>query len=252
MLPEVQDNSKWWRNKHHFTDPEESYIFRFQSTAMKGMISYNTAAVSPKSFQSFWDFLSPKWKGKIEMRDIREAGPGSAAIRFFYHNPEVGPRFIERLVGEMDPTLFRDNRFAVDWLASGKFALCFFCNDVDVAQRQGLAVDTFKEIMKEGAGLYQQAGSITLVNRAPHPNAAKVFINWFLSRDGQLTHQKAAAKALGGAPDSLRVDIPKERVLPADRREDGVKYMDMDTPERIDIKPVVQLFADALTKAGKK
>ncbi|HEY3302463.1 MAG TPA: hypothetical protein VGL70_02885 [Candidatus Binatia bacterium] len=127
--------------------------------------------------------------------------------------------------------------------------MCFFCNDIDVAQRQGLPVDTFKEIMKEGAGLYQQAGSITLVNRA---NTAKVFINWFLSREGQLTLQKAAAKVLGSAPDSLRVDIPKERVLLEDRRQDGITYMDMDTPERIDIKPVVQLFSDALTRAGKK
>ena len=102
ILPAVVDATKWWQGKHHYTDPEDRYIFRFQSTAMKGMISYNTSLVNPKSLKSFWDLLQPQWKGKIEVRDIREAGPGSAGIRFFYHNAELGPNFIRRLIGEMD------------------------------------------------------------------------------------------------------------------------------------------------------
>jgi iron(III) transport system substrate-binding protein len=252
MLPAVADAARWWQGKHHYTDPEERYIFRFQSTAMKGMISHNTNLVNPKGFKSFWDFLQPQWKGKIEVRDIREAGPGSAGIRFYYHNGELGPNFIRRLIGEMDVTLYRDNRLASDWLGSGKFALCFFCNDIDQAKRQGLPVDSFRDALKEGAGLYQQAGSVTLVNKAPHPNAAKVFINWFLSPEGQYAMQKVFFKSQNSAPDSLRIDIPKDNVLPDDRREEGVKYMDMDTPERIDMKPVVAVFSEALSKAGKQ
>jgi iron(III) transport system substrate-binding protein len=252
MLPAVVDATKWWQGRHHYTDPEDKYIFRFQSSAMKGMISYNTKLVNPKNFKSFWDLLQPQWKGKIEVRDIREAGPGSAGIRFFYHNSELGPNFIRRLISEMDVTLYRDGRLATDWLASGKFALCFFCNNTDAAKQQGLPVDSLRDVLKEGAGLYQQAGSITLVNKAPHPNAAKVFINWFLSPEGQHALQKVLFKYQSSAPDSLRIDIPKDNVLPDDRREEGVKYMDMDTPERIDMKPVVEVFAEALSKAGKK
>jgi ABC-type Fe3+ transport system substrate-binding protein len=44
-------------------------------------------------------------------------------------------------------------------------------------------------------------------SRAPHPNAAKVFINWFLSREGQMALQKF------GRPDahnSRRIDISKD------------------------------------------
>jgi len=103
--------------------------------------------------------------------------------------------------------------------------------------------------LKEGAGLYQQAGSIGLVRRAPHPYTAKVFINWFLSREGQYTFQKVSARARGSAPDSLRVDIPKVHVLPGDRREEGVEYMDMDIPERINIRPVRKVFGEALKQA---
>ena len=61
--------------------------------------------------------------------------------------------------------------------------------------------------MKEGAGLSAGQAILTLVNQAPHANAAKVFINWFLSRDGQLNFQKA----LGKADDFENPDPPIER-----------------------------------------
>jgi ABC-type Fe3+ transport system substrate-binding protein len=254
ILPEVVDESKWWQGKHNYTDPQGKHIFRFQSLAMKGTIGYNTNMVRPEELKSFWDFLDPKWKGKIEARDIRQAGPGSAAIRFFYHHPELGPAFIKRLFGEMNVTLFRDIRVAVDQLATGKFTWCFFCSggDIVLGKRQGLPIDTFNVVLKEGAGLYQQAGSIGLLDGTPHPNAAKVFINWFLSPEGQYTFQKVSAKARGSGPDSLRVDIPKDHVLPDERREDGVQYMDMDTPDRIDMTPVRKVFGEALARAGIK
>ena len=28
-------------------------------------------------------------------------------------------------------------------------------------------------------------GTLWLVNKAPHPNAARVYINWFMSKEGQ-------------------------------------------------------------------
>jgi ABC-type Fe3+ transport system substrate-binding protein len=33
-------------------------------------------------------------------------------------------------------------------------------------------------------------GAVALVNRAPHPNAAKVYINWLLSKQGETVYSK--------------------------------------------------------------
>ena len=190
LLPEINDTSKWYQGKHHYSDPENQYIFDYVATATYGAISYNTKLVNVKDFKSYWDLLAPKWKGKIISRDIRVSGPGSGNARLFYHLPDVGPTFIRKLYGEMDVTLFRDYRQGSDWLAVGKAALCFFC-EADVSKQQGLPVDTIGPgVFKEGAGLVSQFGTLGLVNRAPHPNAAKVFINWLLSRKGQSTVQK--------------------------------------------------------------
>src|SRR5262245_66617592 len=46
-----------------------------------------------------------------------------------------------------------------------------------------------------------------MLANAPHPNASKVFLNWLLSRDGQMAFQKLTKE------NSLRVDIPKEGIV---------------------------------------
>jgi ABC-type Fe3+ transport system substrate-binding protein len=79
------------------------------------------------------------------------------------------------------------------------------------------------------------------MNNAPHPNAAKVFINWLLSRDGQASFQK-----IMNTPDlvmeSLRLDISKEPIPAEKRRKPGVNYILMDTPERSNQEPVSKLL----------
>ena len=249
LLPEVLDESKWWQGKHHYSDPDKKYLFRYVASAQYGQISYNTQLIQPKEFTSFWDFLNPKWKGKILSRDIRLPGTGGSAIRLFYYHPDMGPEFVRKLFADTDITLYRDRRQGLDWLAAGKFPICFWCEGVDKANVQGLPVDTFGR-MKEGAGLSAGQAILTYVNQASHPNAAKVFVNWFLSRDGQLNFQKALGKADEGSPDSLRIDIPKDDVDPKSRRLDGVKYLDTD--QWLAMKPVLKVVEDALAQAGKK
>lgn len=250
LLPEINDVTKWYQGRHHFADPENQYIFSYVGTATYGSVNYNTKLVDVKDFKSYWDLLNPKWKGKIISRDVRVPGPGSGNARLFYYLPDVGPSFIKKLYGEMDVTLFRDYRQGSDWLAVGKAAICFFC-EVDVSKQQGLPVDTFGPgVFKEGAGLVQQFGTLGLVNRAPHPNAAKVYINWLLSRKGQIALQKNMLKT-ENPTDSLRIDIPKDDVPVLQRRVDGVKYLDTSRPEWQEMKPILDVMNEALKAAGK-
>jgi iron(III) transport system substrate-binding protein len=240
ILPEVVDQTKWYLNKHQYSDPESQYVFNYVGSATYGAVNYNSKLVDIKEFKSYWDLLNSKWKGKIEARDIREAGPGAGNTRFFYYHSDLGPPFIRKLFGEMDATLFRDFRQGPDWLATGKFSICFFC-DVDVLKQQGLPVDTFgPRVFKEGGGLVQQFGTLSFVDRAPHPNAAKVFINWLLSRRGQIALQRSQANAESPA-DSLRIDIPKDDVPFQSRRLDGVRYLDTGRPEWIEMKPILDV-----------
>jgi ABC-type Fe3+ transport system substrate-binding protein len=153
----------------------------------------------------------------------------------------------------MDITLFRDGRQGVDWLATGKFPICFFCTQsiVGVAKRQGFPIESFGAL-KEGQSTTASGGSVALINRAPNPNASKVLINWLLSREGQLTVQQEFSKGMLGVSNSLRIDIPKDMIPPDERLEEGVDYIDTETAESLSLdSAVLKVFNEALAIAGK-
>jgi iron(III) transport system substrate-binding protein len=225
ILPEVTDESKWLGGKHHYVDPETQQIILYEGTVAGTSIFYNTELVKPNEFSSYWDLLGPKWKGKIAM--FERVGSGFPSLTPIYYNPRLGPEFIKRLLGEMNVTVSRDRRQATDWLASGKFALCIGCGDIERANRDGMPVSELgRRHLKEAGnniGLNGNSG-LALVSKAAHPHAATVFTNWFLSRRGQIVWQEVMNTKVEEPSNSMRIDIPKDNVLPAARRDDGVKY----------------------------
>ena len=140
ILPEVTDVSKWYGGKHWYADPENQYIFMFEGTLNSTALSYNTKLMNPDEIKSYWDLLRPKWKGKLLTLDPRGAAPPTTLLNL-YHKPGLGADFVRRFYSEMEITLFRDRRQGTNWLATGKFPLCFLCRDIDKANRQGLPVD---------------------------------------------------------------------------------------------------------------
>src|SRR4030095_15103477 len=103
-----------------------------------------------------------------------------------------------------------------------------------------IAPDQLKEGLTVGGG---GSSVIVLVNRAPHPNAPKVFIHWYLSRKGQIVWQKVMNKREVEAADAMRIDIPKEDVLPEARRLEGKKY---NVVGFLDPDPVQKLLQEIL------
>jgi iron(III) transport system substrate-binding protein len=251
ILPEVLDESKWHGGKHNFVDPERKYIFGYLANASSAQLYYNSSLLNPKDFKSHWDLLNPKWKGKIVSLDPRLTGLGQT-MQFFYFHPELGPEFVKKFFGTMEMTFSREFRQMTDWMAQGKFAICVGCKDTDRAKHQGLPVDGFdNSLWKEGGAFSTGGGSLSLVNRAPHPNAAKVLINWLLSRKGQIAMQKLAD--VDDPPNSRRVDVPKDDVPPENQLVEGRRYLDVGRPEWQDLTPIFQLAKEVMgAKEGKK
>jgi ABC-type Fe3+ transport system substrate-binding protein len=71
------------------------------------------------------------------------------------------------------------------------------------------------------------AQAVHVYDRAPHPNAAKLFVNWLLSREGQ-TFIHDNLKKRPDPRNSLRKDVPRTNVNPATLSKKGVKYFPMD------------------------
>jgi iron(III) transport system substrate-binding protein len=246
ILPEVLDESKWYEGRHRYTDPEQRHIFVYIANPSSSGFYYNTNLVSSKEFKSYWDLVAPKWKGKYVSQDPTSTGLGGG-LQFMYYHPELGPEFIKRLFGDMQPTLGRDRRQITDWLAQGKFALCVGCRDANRAKSQGLPVDELDNVdWKEGLELTTGGGSMSLIKGGPNPNAAKVFINWFLTRRGQIAMQKYNDLYGEDAPNSRRMDIPKDMLVPTNRMIPGKKYFDVSDPKYADMTPIFQLSKELM------
>jgi len=222
ILPEVKERKDWWQGKFHFGDPEEKFAF-VSSISPIPAIAYNPQTVDPREFRSYRDLLHPKWKGKIVMFDPRVAGPGSARWHFFVE--ALGKEFVEQLAKQL--TLTRDLRQPVEWIASGKVPMGVGLSDVHVAEftKKGAPVAQLSHLA-EGNYLSAGWGTVNLIERAPHPNAARLYINWLLSKEGQLAWQKSGYN-------SARVDISKETVDPANRIVDGVTYYEQFTARAV-------------------
>jgi iron(III) transport system substrate-binding protein len=247
LLPEVVDQSKWWKGRHRYIDEEGQYLLAFNSVALP-FVGYNSRLVNPGEFKSYWDIVRSKWKGKIVSYDPTMGSSVDNTLLFLYSSPQLGPVFLRQLLGEMDVTATRNGRQITDWLGAGKYAISMFTTvgriRLDDAKAQGLPVGWFSPLdLKEGVPLSTSTGNIGLLNRAPHPNAAKIAVNWLLSREGQIAYQR-----IFGDKDSLRIDIPKDKVGSWARRVEGATYMETDSHEARDMEPIRRLVNEVWKK----
>ena len=246
VLPENRDAGLWFSKKHTYADAGNQRIFMFQGNVSADIGAYNTKLVDAREIKSYWDVLNPKWKGKMVAFDPKERGH-IQRMRSIYYNPALGGEFMRRLFTEMDVTVARDQRQLLDWVASGKAHICLFATDTDVddAQKKGLPVGMLVGKPEEG---YMSGGfgHLGLINKAPHPNAAAVFVNWLLSKEGQLQWQKKTDN------NSLRMDIPKEML--SDQKsipKEGGKYLNTSLPEYEDVQPLLKIVEEALKTVKK-
>lgn len=247
VLSDVVDKAKWFQGKFHFADDDARHIFIFEM-AMRSDVAYNTQLVRADDITSYWSFTDSKWKGKIVAIDPRATGVAtSSSLSFFHYHPELGPQYLRQLFGQMDITYSRDPRQMLDWLAVGRFALALFATDADIAMRQGLPVGRFAPTtFKEGLYGRPQRGTVAIFNRAPHPQATKIFVNWLLSREGQTVFQKAFAEDYSL---SLREDVTQENVPAAFRFSKTTKFFPAYRPEYIDTKPALNIIEAAMRSA---
>jgi iron(III) transport system substrate-binding protein len=218
QLPEVVDGSKWKKGKLWFSDPEEQYILRL-ANSVTTMFHINTKHVKPAEIRSVKDLLNPKWKGKIALQDPTIPGSGSnqAAHLYFQH----GEDFIKALYIEQKPMISRDTRLITDGLVRGTYPITLGAEDADVAKmkKEGVPLEILElsDLYPEISASY---GQIAIVDNAPHPNAAKVFVNWIASKEGNEVFNRAMGTA------STRNDIDESYLPPEIIPREGVQYFD--------------------------
>jgi iron(III) transport system substrate-binding protein len=208
ILPDVKDPKTWRAGNLLFADAGRTILV--MTPLQRGTIFVNTNLARVDDFKSYRDLLDPRWKGRIVLDDPRVGGPGEGTFLLFYLHPELGPDFIREL-GRQELVLIRDRQQQVDLVGTGRYPILLGGSDHTVEERvsHGAPIAVVEPPkLKEGTDISAANGNVALFNRAPHPNAAKLYINWLLSQEGQT----AFARELGYV--SGRADVPAD-YLPA-------------------------------------
>lgn len=214
ILPEVKDQKLWYKGQLPWADKDKT-ILAFDAYVDHG-IHINTDMVKPADITSMQDLLSPRWKEKIIMEDPTVPGRGNnwmvvATIR-------LGEDYVKQLANQK-PVLTRDRRQLIDWVAKGRtpIGIGIYPDSYQEYKRAGAPVTNLT--LKEVSYLLAGVGHMAYIDKSPNPNASRVFVNWLLSKEGQILWEQMRNTQ------SARIDTPVDHL-----RESGnpIRQPDMD------------------------
>jgi ABC-type Fe3+ transport system substrate-binding protein len=218
--PEVTDPTKWTPGHLWFLDPDDQYALRLVNNVSPAL-GINTTKVQPGEITSVYDLLNPKYRGLIAQDDPTVSGSGSNTAASL--QVKLGDDFIRRLYSEQQVGFTRDRRQLADWLGRGTYPIVINPTPADVLrplQRDGFPIAVVSQLPDLPASMTAGSGIAILLNRAPHPNAARLLVNWLASREGLEVY----ARAEHSVP--LRNDIAPTWVEDYEIPKPGVEYFD--------------------------
>jgi iron(III) transport system substrate-binding protein len=219
ILPEVTDGSKWKRGQPWFIDPEAEYILMLFAN-VDSHFYINTDYVKPDEIRAAKDLLSPKWTGKISTEDPSSSGTGANTAGHILR--ELGPEFATRLYIDQKPGISRERRQLTDWLARGTYPICLTCRTDDIRQlvKEGFKIQEVFELSDLKNRMNSSPFILSYANKAPHPNAARVFINWLAGKEALEIYSR------GYESPTLRTDVDESFLDPNTVPRQGVAYVD--------------------------
>jgi iron(III) transport system substrate-binding protein len=239
VLPEAKDDAGWEGGFERGFSLAKDRALTYGFVANRGGgITVNTDLVK-EEIKGLTELLNPKWKGKLLLPDVRVMGDAFWPMTSARLN--LGDDIIRRLFVDQEPVLSRDTRQMAEFMVRGRYPLGLGINPLLLGQfqRQGLGKN-LKLLHFPEMDTVNFSSTLWLINRAPHPNAAKVFINWLLTKEAQVLWAKDVetnSRRVGVEPGNPQLVVPR-----------GAKLFQVDSEENLPEVVKTQDIAKAVIK----
>ncbi len=170
-----EDVARWPSNAR---DPDGFYA---SNRATLSVIGYNTKLLKPEEApKSYAELLDPKWKGKIVK--AHPGYSGNIMTATFELSRALGWDYFKKL-GQQQIMQVQSSTELPKKLALGERPVMFDGNEYNalIVKRRGAPV----AVVYPSEGTPLVGGSAGVMKDAPHPNAARLFISFLFSREGQ-------------------------------------------------------------------
>jgi iron(III) transport system substrate-binding protein len=159
------------------------------------VIGYNTKLVPKERAPKSWDdLLDPSWKGKIAMDEEMYSWYAAMAVAW---GKERAQRFMKALA-KQDIQLRTGQSLIAQLMAAGEFPMAMvLAHRIEKMKEQGAPVEWVTTLDPVTVSLHP----IAVAAKAPHSNAAKLFIDFVLSKEGQ-----QVVLAIGRTPSRPGID----------------------------------------------
>jgi len=143
------------------------------------VIGYNTQLVAPANAPKTWaDLLSPQWAGKLA---IDESDVEWYAAMLDYWGRERGTQYM-RALSKQRPQQRRGHNLLTRLLVAGDFPLALIhANEVEKEKQDGAPIEWVKTLEP----IITSPSQVGISAKAPHPAAARLLVDFLLSKEGQ-------------------------------------------------------------------
>jgi len=206
ILPDVADPATWGGWDNVFADRNRDRVFGY--TVLASSFWYDAKAVPRETIEraGFKVLLDPAYKGKISWWDPRQSGAGSVYADLIARIE--GWDTLKKIIVDQDSKFYPDAQSLTEAFVRGKLVFSIGANletRLEAQYKEIAAQFNVRQIGNTPNVSYIAYGSsvLGLMSRAAHPNAARLFVNWFLTKEVQLEVLK------GLQHNSPRRDMPR-------------------------------------------
>jgi iron(III) transport system substrate-binding protein len=239
ILPEVKDPANWRHPDYIYGDRNRSVFLH--TNELSFTVLRNLDVIPDLKITSYDSLMDPRLKGKIAIRDASSPNAGSYALAPIYK--AKGPEFLNRFLKEQQPRVFENPEQLDNSLIRGASALAIGGQNSSLSQcRSDGGCKNIDQVEAFGSS---SSRGLAIFKNAPNPDAATIFVNWLLSKEGQefLIREWPKSNTTGAV--SMRKDVPPapghEQYLPDFKNPD--QYIWVSTEQGNDeLKPVTDLF----------